>query len=354
MKILFLSHQADFIYGGEVCTLAFMRELKSRGYELHFASPKGPYQDRAREFAKIHVIPSLQFSRKLHLLPRLLPALVKTHRELRKIIRSEKIEILHATSLKAMVYAWRMRGVPVLWHHHDILPLRFRNNIWIRNLARSAAIILTPSEATKAALLLAGVNEKKAIVLHNGFDTSLWKARPSRKEGSPLHLALVGEISQRKGMDILPDLLSALEGKSIKISVIGEALSEPEFAKELKQRVSKRVEFLGRREDVKELFQGIDILLVPSRQDPLPTVIVEAGLSGVPAIGSRVGGIPEMIEPGINGELADGAIETAKAILQLEKNWEQAAQGARRLAIERYDIKKRTEELLAVYAGFRG
>lgn len=351
-KILFLSHQADFIYGGEVCTLAFLRELKRRGIEPHFASPPGPYQDRAREFAKVHTIPSLQFSRKVHLLPRLLPALVATHRALRKIIRADGIELVHATSLKAMVYAWRLRQAPVVWHHHDILPLRFRNNLWVRSLARAAALVLTPSEATRNALLEAGVDEKKAVVLHNGFDPAAWSVRPPRAPGKSLELALVGEISRRKGSDLLPELVAELkrQGVSARVRVIGDGLSEKEFAEALKKQLAGAVEFLGRRDDVKQLLQTIDILLVPSRQDPLPTVIVEAGLSGVPVVGTRAGGIPEMIEPGVNGELAEGAPAFAAAVKSVAENWQALSAGARKIAVERYDIGARAEELLRLYA----
>lgn len=360
MKVLFLSHQADFLYGGEICTLAFMSELKKQGVELHFASPPGEYQDRASEFAKVHTIPSIQFSRKVHLLPRLLPAMVKTHGALREIVKREQIDIVHATSLKAMVYAWRLRKhLSIVWHHHDILATHFRNDVWVRTLAKSANLILSPSEATAAALREAGVSDEKIYVLHNGFNVSEWKPRPG-KPGEKMKIAMIGEISKRKGSDRLPGILAELskssEAGDYEFLIVGEALSDPELAKNLKAELATeikegRISFLGRKENIKEFLQGVDVLLVPSEQDPLPTVIVEAGLSGVPVIASPVGGIPEMIVPGKNGFLAKSDGEFAEEILRLKnpQTWAAFSQAAREMAVDQFNIETLTEELLEQY-----
>lgn len=358
-KILFLSHQADFIYGGEICTLAFMRELKERGVEVHFASPPGIYQDRAKEFAICHEISSCQFSRHVHLLPRLLPALVKTHKELRKIIKENNIDVLHATSLKAMVYCWRLsKKYSVIWHHHDILPLRFRNNIWIRTLAMNSKKILTPSEATRQALLDAGVDERSVEVLHNGFRLQDWKARSIRVKNHPLVVGVIGEISERKGHDFLIGVIDHLikceiEPSDIQFRIIGEGLSDKNFSEQIKLKLNATgwVHFLGRREDVKEQLQSIDLILVPSRQDPLPTVIVEAYYSGVPAIGRSVGGIPEMIQDGENGFLADTSQEMAEKIIACmdRKLWENLSKNAREFAEKKFSIDRLTDQLLEIY-----
>jgi glycosyltransferase involved in cell wall biosynthesis len=350
MKILFFSHQAEFLYGGEIVTLEFLRELKARGVDTHFASPAGPYQERARAGgARVHTVASRQFRRSLPQLPGIVASFSRARGELREIAAREGVSVLHATSLKAMAYAWGL-GVPTIWHHHDILPPGFANSLWLRGLASRAARILAPSEATRAALLAAGVSAARVKVLRNGFRLEEWKARPAHKPGL-FRIGLVGEISHRKGTDRLEGLLAALgEDPLLQVLVIGEGLSERAFAETLKAKLaSRRVRFLGRRERMKELYQEMDVLFVPSRQDPLPTVIVEAGLSGVPVVGARAGGIPEMIVDGENGFLFDTESEAAAGVSRIRADWTAFSTRSRAVAEARYDIGKLTEELLGHY-----
>jgi glycosyltransferase involved in cell wall biosynthesis len=354
MRILFLSHQAEFIYGGEVVTLAFMEELARNGVEVHFAAPPGAYAERARTVARVHEIPSRQFSRKLAALPALAAAWLRTRNRLAEICTEEKIDAVHATSLKAMVYAWPVRAqVPILWHHHDILPPKFWNDRWAGWLAQGARLILVPSAATRLALVRAGVDPGLVKVLHNGFRPGEWRVRPERDFGAPLALGYVGELSERKGVDRLPEILEAcLENQPAQLTLIGDSVSDPDFGAGIRKAFGKLpAEFLGRRTDVKDLLQKIDVLLVPSRQDPLPTVIVEAGLSGVPVIAAPVGGIPEMIADGRNGFLADATDSWVACLEKLHdpEEWRKCSAGARRLAEERYDISLLTQELLGHY-----
>jgi glycosyltransferase involved in cell wall biosynthesis len=353
VRVLFFSHQADFVYGGEIVTLEFMRALKAKGVDVHFASPAGPYHELAeRTGVRCHTISSIEFNRNFAQLPFFAGAYLKTHRGLAKILTDEKIELLHATSLKSMVYAWALgKKRPVLWHHHDILPAGFANSLWLKALASRAEKILAPSEATRRALVEAGVGDTKVKVLRNGFCLSDWKPRPPRKEGDLFRIGFVGELSHRKGADRLEKILPAIQDiPNTETWVIGEGLSEPEFAFQLRAKLeNQKVKFLGRRSDMKEIYQQLDLLLVPSRQDPLPTVIVEAGLSGLPVVGANVGGIPEMIVNGENGFLFDTERDAAEAIRQTKTKWQPLARAARALAESRYDSARLSEQLQGIY-----
>lgn len=57
--------------------------------------------------------------------------------------------------------------------------------------------------------------------------------------------------------------------------------------------------------DAGRFLRSIDLLLVPSTAEGLPTVIIEAAARGVPALATPVGGIPELIEPGVNGYMME-------------------------------------------------
>lgn len=359
VRILFFSHQGDFIYGGEVSTFAFMKELKSAGVEVHFASPEGVVSEWAAKLAdKVHLVPAVQFSRSFRHLPQLLPALKNTRGALAKVVEREKIDVVHAMSLKAMAYAALLRKVPVLWHHHDILPSGLRNQAWLHLFAARTRRILVPSEASRQALLSAGIGKGKIEVLPNGLDGSLWRPRPARSGSETLTVGFVGELSERKGIDQLPALLAALEkeGVSTRWKIVGGALSNPAMADQLQaalapQIAAGQVEFLGRREDVRDILQGFDVLWVPSRQEPFGIVLIEAAFSGVPVVASPVGGIPEIVEDGRTGFLAKNLAETVAALKGLAEKgaWERFSRAARERAERKFDMKPLGRKLVEIY-----
>jgi glycosyltransferase involved in cell wall biosynthesis len=359
VKVLFFSHQGDFIYGGEVSTFAFMKELKSAGVEVHFASPEGVVAEWAAKLAdKVHIVPAVQFSRSFRRLPHLLPAMRDTRGALAKVVKREKIDLVHAMSLKAMAYAALLRKVPVLWHHHDILPSGLRNRAWLHLFAARTRRILVPSEASRQALLSAGIGEGKIGVLFNGLDGNLWRPRPPRSRGGPLTVGFVGELSERKGVDQLPALLEALEKAEVSTrwKIVGGALSDPALADQLRaalapQIASGQVEFLGRREDVRDILQGFDVLWVPSRQEPFGIVLIEAAFSGVPVVANPVGGIPEIVVAGSTGFLVKNTAETVAALKSLAdaSAWERFSRAARSRAEQMFDMKPLGRKLVEVY-----
>src|SRR5690606_14037058 len=77
-----------------------------------------------------------------------------------------------------------------------------------------------------------------------------------------------------------------------------------------------RFHLLGNVDDLSKILPEFDLLVVPSRQDGRPVVVLEAMASGVPVVASRVGGLPELIVPGETGELCDpdDLVEFADAI----------------------------------------
>lgn len=358
MRVLFVSHQAGFVYGGEVVTIEMIRGLREAGIETEFASPAGPYQDLVKAVAPVHGIPSVEFRRSWSTLPATLLSVARTAWRLLRLKRG--FTHLHAQSLKAHVYCWLpglLSGIPVIWHHHDIMPHTRANSLWLRVLALGARRIVVPSSAARDALVAAGVADGKIAVVRNGFPVERWRVRTGRSAGL-FRVIFVGEISQRKGADLLPRI-SDLLGDGFLIRVAGEGLSDPSFAHEVQRSAqgavaSGRMEFLGRRNDVPALLQEADAILVPSREDPLPTVVIEASLSGVPCVGAPVGGMPELVENGVTGFLVDGAEAMAEKLRHLARHPEERVKmglAARALAEERFSIRRVVRELTTVYSG---
>ena len=112
---------------------------------------------------------------------------------------------------------------------------------------------------------------------------------------------MVGSLEQRyKGFDIALRAISQLKtNKKFTINIVGEGIyleELKELAREL--NLSEVINFCGKvsHEEVLKLMIFCDIFLMPSRTEGLPRALIEAMAMGAPAIGSNVGGIPELLD----------------------------------------------------------
>ena len=83
----------------------------------------------------------------------------------------------------------------------------------------------------------------------------------------------------------------------------GRGPLEGEVRRQVARRGVRSLHFLGALEDVREALALYDVLALPSRWDGRPLVALEALASGIPLLASRVGGLPELIDDGVEGFL---------------------------------------------------
>jgi glycosyltransferase involved in cell wall biosynthesis len=126
-----------------------------------------------------------------------------------------------------------------------------------------------------------------------------------RRTGSSGPLLFLGRIAPEKGLEtIVRSLPRALE-----LVVAGDGSDRPRLERQVG---GKRITFLGQADtsDVPDLLRAACAVVVPSRwYEGQPRVILEAFAAGVPVLASRIGGLPELIEEGVNGHLVDPADE---------------------------------------------
>lgn len=118
--------------------------------------------------------------------------------------------------------------------------------------------------------------------------------------------------------------------------------------------LTERVHVLGRRSDVSELVAGADLLVLPSRIEGIPGVILEAAAQGVPAVATAVGGMHEALRDGSTGILVpldaqDAFVSTVVALLEDEVRREQMGRAARAFVSERYAMEKVVDAFERLY-----
>jgi glycosyltransferase involved in cell wall biosynthesis len=134
-------------------------------------------------------------------------------------------------------------------------------------------------------------------------------------------VAIAGQIAEVKGIWDFVDAASALAGRGSEafFVVLGDDLKNGgKTRRAMEERVialglSERFKFLGFRNDAPRVVQAFDIIAVPSHVEPLGNATLEAMAAGRPVVGSRVGGIPEMVVDGETGVLVPPGSPSALA-----------------------------------------
>ncbi len=170
--------------------------------------------------------------------------------------------------------------------------------------------------------------------------------------GAPVVLMVASELpDRRKGLDLLrgawPEVRAAHHDARLVLVGGGDPGDLPDGA-----------ELIGPVRDKSRLavlYAGADLLAIPSREDNLPCTIAESMASGTPAAGTRVGGIPEMIDDGDTGTLAEpeSSAAFADAVLRglASLRTDAARQRAAQVARARWSPAAVTDAYEALYRG---
>ena len=166
--------------------------------------------------------------------------------------------------------------------------------------------------------------------------------------------ALGGEKDHRKGFDLLIKALEHLKNeikvKDIEIVVLGQ--SKPKSSPNL----GFPIHYMGRHNDdisLRLVYSSVDAMVIPSRQDNLPNMGVEAQACGIPVIAFNIGGLPDIVEHQKTGYLAEpfNVEDLANGITFIldKSKTKQLANNARERAIKKFSEKRISEDYLKIY-----
>jgi len=178
----------------------------------------------------------------------------------------------------------------------------------LRLLSEKVTLNIAVSSFVRARFVEWGVPSEKFIVQHIGTRAAEFLMPVTRKVEPPIAFGFIGPWNYRKGVHILIEAYSRLDGKTkTRLIVYGDPGSGNPYADRIRKMVCKpSVEFRGRYryEDLQNVLAEIDVLVVPPIwYDNAPQVVFEGLSAGVPVIGARIGGIPDFVRDGENGML---------------------------------------------------
>lgn len=178
-----------------------------------------------------------------------------------------------------------------------------------RDVLAGLDLVVAPSAALAREYARFGLPLERTVVADYGFEP-IHATRGPRAEG-PLRIGFVGTLTWHKGVHVLLDAVRDLPRNSYEVRVAGDLAVFPDYSAALGEAARDLpVIFTGRfeREGAAAVYGALDVLVVPSLwPENSPLVIHEAFMMGVPVVGARIGGIPDLVEDGVSGLLVDPA-----------------------------------------------
>jgi len=343
---------------------------RQRGYDVTVATRVQQHAEPIRA-AGLKLVP-LQWSRHGHNLVRELGTL----REVLRIYRQERPDIVHHVAIKPVLYgsiAARMTGTPAvvnaiaglgyLESSSDLRARLLRAVVetgygMLLNRPNSRLIVQNPDDLS--ALVKRGVVDADRVALIRGSGVDVARYRPvPEPEGTPL-VVLPARLLRDKGVVEYVEAARKLraEGVAARFALVGEpdakhpaAISRADLDRWQAEGV---VEGWGWRENMVDVFQCCNIVCLPSYREGLPKALLEAAASGRAIVTCDVPGCREVVRDGDNGLLvpprdsASLAIALKRLLADRELRRRLARRGRER-AVEEFSIDRVIADTLNVY-----
>ncbi|MBE9007035.1 glycosyltransferase [Fortiea sp. LEGE XX443] len=211
-----------------------------------------------------------------------------------------------------------------------------------------------------------GCDENKIVVHGSGIDCNKFpfKARQLSPDGK-IRIATTGRLVEKKGIEYGIRAIAKLAKKhaNIEYNIIGDGILKEHLQQLIENLdIADKVKLLGwkNQPEIIEILNQTHIFIAPSitavdgNQDAPVNTLKEAMAMGLPVIGTRHGGIPELIEDGISGFLvaerdADAITEKLSYFIEHPEIWEQMGRAGRVHVEQHYDMNMLNDELVAIY-----
>lgn len=294
--------------GGPEHVLTLAEELTAAGWTPLVACPPGELAGRCRERG-VAVATLLMSGRGWASAPI----------RLRQLARRWQPSISHSHGLRAGALLRRAgAGAPLIHTHHldgwfTASPLRVAiHRRELRALGRAARLQIAVSNSVADFLTdQVGADSRQLRVIPNGIHplANLVRSAPAGRR-----VGVLARLTQSKGVDIAILALGTPAGRGLTLNVGGTGPELPALVDlAFTTGVAGRVNFLGEVTDREGFFANCDLAWIPSRAEPFGLAACEAMSSGLPVVASRVGGLPEILDPPRAGLVVQAANPAALA-----------------------------------------
>lgn len=293
-------------------------------------------------------------------------------RQIHRLIQEYRIDILHARDYKTCFFGYLLskinRRMKLIFTAHgwivDSTKMKFYTWLNLYSLKRYHKIIAV-SKATKQIMLDSGIKGDKIAVLHNAIDVEMWKRENvTSTVRQELHIPetskIVGIIGRLRYEKDIPTTLKVAqkviqERSDTYFLVVGDGPDRVEAEHQVQQMgLTENILFLGFRKDAMNIYAALDIFASTSLTEGTPNTVLEALAMEVPVVHTAVGGVPELIEDGVDGILCKvgdvhGIAQVILSILNNDEKAEHLRQQGRRSVCTKFSLTQRLKTLETLY-----
>ncbi|MCH7960032.1 MAG: glycosyltransferase family 4 protein [Candidatus Hydrogenedentes bacterium] len=361
--------------GAQQNTFHTVRLANRERYEVDLISgpsggPEGSIEDEVRA-AGVSIIPQPHLLRDVSPLNDL-----RALGQLTRLMREKRYTIVHTHTSKAGFIgrlAARRAGVPIVVHtpHGNIFDGYFpawKTKLFIGLEGRAARWTDRIIELTQGGIeasLEQGIGRREQYAsIFSGIDLARYREVNGRRESLRADLGVspgdflvagVGRLEPVKGFTyfIAAAKLVAATLPQARFVLAGEG-SEGDALRADAASLGDRFRFLGLRDDVPEVMAAADVLVVPSINEGMGRVVLEAGGVGTPVVASDVGGIPEVLRDSITGVLVppESPESIARVLVALAgspERLERMGIASRAHVIPAFGLERMVEQIEALY-----
>ena len=358
MKVLQILPELN-VGGVERGTVDLARQLLRRKHEALVISNGGGLVEELESTGARHI--------KLAVHKKSLFSILANVPKVAKILREEKVDIVHARSrVPALIAFLACRCAPgtnfvTTCHGY------YSRSPASRVMGWGKRVIVPSSVIAQRMVEDFGVPQERIRLIPRGVDLEefkFWrKPKDKKQKGHIFTIGVVGRLSPIKGhkyfLQALAKVIRVLP--MVRALIVGDASCGKEKYKEELKMLTRRlsldryVEFMGHQSNVPRVLSRLDVLVLPTvTQEAFGRVLIEAGACGVPVIATRVGGVVDIIEDGVNGILvAPGdPADLASGLISLFKEpalRRRLVLAARTNVKENFTLKQMAEKTIAVY-----
>lgn len=190
----------------------------------------------------------------------------------------------------------------------DAYSIRFRQD-FVRWQLGAVDAFVSPSRYLADAYVATGLHADRMHVLGNGVETDRFTHLAPPAFQKRLHVLFIGHMGEHKGVPVLLDALTQLPAERLHVDFVGHGAACADYEQFVRTRLPKlSSRFWGQlpNERIAERLAQAHVFVLPSIcPENQPVTITEAMASGLPVVASRIGGIPELVDDGVTGYLAE-------------------------------------------------